>query len=103
MTNEVVTAMRASAMQERDQEEARLRKRLARAAGEIPSRQGSIIPATPGSVAPEFTDKAPTKKELHVFIFQDLICHFFKDLINNVTDSMSGSVRMPTNEGISSL
>ncbi len=56
-------AMRASAVQERDQEEARLRRRLARATGEVPSRQASIVPGTPGSVAPESLEKAPTKKE----------------------------------------
>jgi len=63
ITNEVVSALRASAVKERDQEEARLRKRLARAAGDGASRQGSIIPGTPGSVAPDSVEKAPTKKE----------------------------------------
>ncbi|KAH7342852.1 hypothetical protein BKA65DRAFT_552469 [Rhexocercosporidium sp. MPI-PUGE-AT-0058] len=63
ITNEVVSALRASAVKERDQEEARLRKRLARATGEVTSRQGSIMPGTPGSVAPESVEKAPTKKE----------------------------------------
>lgn len=50
-------------MKERDFEEARLKKRAARNNGELGAtpRQGSIIPGTPGSVAPE--DKAPTKKE----------------------------------------
>ncbi|CZT40736.1 related to tpa inducible protein [Rhynchosporium secalis] len=63
ITNEVVGALRTSALKERDLEEARLRKRLARAAGEVPSRQGSIISGTPGSVAPDSMEKAPTKKE----------------------------------------
>lgn len=40
-----------------------MRNRLARQSGEGPSRQASIIPGTPGSVAPEPSEKAPTKKE----------------------------------------
>ncbi|PBP27513.1 hypothetical protein BUE80_DR001741 [Diplocarpon rosae] len=63
LTSEVAAALRSSASQERDQEEARLRKRLARAAGEGVSRPGSIVPGTPGSIAPDSMDKAPTKKE----------------------------------------
>ena len=63
--NAVVTTLRASAQRERDFEEARIRKRnerTARASGDT-SRQGSIVPGTPGSVAPESSEKAPTKKE----------------------------------------
>jgi hypothetical protein len=64
MANDVVVALRAIASKERDFEEARLRKRNARAAGGVAtSRQGSIIPGTPGSIAPEASEKAPTKKE----------------------------------------
>ncbi|KAL2075713.1 hypothetical protein VTL71DRAFT_656 [Oculimacula yallundae] len=63
ITNEVVGALRTSALKERDLEEARLRRRLDRAAGIGPSRQGSTIPGTPGSVAPDSMEKAPTKKE----------------------------------------
>jgi hypothetical protein len=64
MANDVVVALRAIATKERDFEEARLRKRQARAAGgDAASRQGSIVPGTPGSVAPESSEKAPTKKE----------------------------------------
>jgi len=58
-----VTALRATAVKERDYEEARLRKRMARASGDATPRQGSVVPGTPGSVAPESTEKAPTKKE----------------------------------------
>ncbi|KAH8600485.1 hypothetical protein B0O99DRAFT_682172 [Bisporella sp. PMI_857] len=61
--NVVVTALRSSAQKERDFEEERIRKRnerAARASGDT-SRQGSIMPGTPGSVAPE--EKAPSKKE----------------------------------------
>jgi hypothetical protein len=50
-------------LKERDLEEARLRKRMARDSGQDTPRQGSVIPGTPGSVAPESTEKAPTKKE----------------------------------------
>lgn len=62
VTNEVVAALRKSALKERDFEEARLKKRLARTKGEVggTARQPAT-PGTPGSVAPE--DKAPTKKE----------------------------------------
>ena len=62
--NEVVTALRTAATKERDFEEARLKKRQARAAGEGVARQGSAAPGTPGAVANENTEKAPTKKEL---------------------------------------
>lgn len=61
--NEVVSALRSAATKERDFEEARLKKRLARAAGETTTRQGSVAPGTPGSVAPD-PEKAPTKKEM---------------------------------------
>jgi len=44
-------------------EEERLKKRRAREAGEATPRQGSIVPGTPGSVAPDPMEKAPTKKE----------------------------------------
>lgn len=50
-------------MKERDFEEARLRKRLNRTSGEGTPRQGSVIPGTPGLIAPEIPEKAPTKKE----------------------------------------
>lgn len=63
LTNEIVVAMRASAGKERDIEEIRLRKRQARASGEGVSRQNSILPGTPGSVAPDPSDKSLTKKE----------------------------------------
>lgn len=59
----MVTALRATAVKERDFEEARLRKRIARTSGDGTPRQGSVVPGTPGSVAPESTEKAPTKKE----------------------------------------
>lgn len=63
ITNELVAAFRAEAVKERDLEEARLRKRAARLAGGDTTRQGSVAPGTPGSVAPESMEKAPTKKE----------------------------------------
>lgn len=60
--------MRDLARQEREWEEARLRRRQVRKdgvtdAGASASRSGSVAPGTPGSVAPE-TEKAMTKKEL---------------------------------------
>lgn len=60
--------MRDLAKQEREWEEARLRKRQKRKdgipdGGAVGSRAGSVAPGTPGSVAPE-NDKAMTKKEL---------------------------------------
>jgi hypothetical protein len=62
-TNEVVVALRTAALKERDLEEIRLKKRQSRASGDGTPRQGSVIPGTPGSVAPESSEKAPTKKE----------------------------------------
>ncbi|KAE8451511.1 hypothetical protein EG329_003584 [Mollisiaceae sp. DMI_Dod_QoI] len=62
ITNELVSAFRGEATKERDIEEARLRRRNERAGGG-PQRQGSVAPGTPGSVAPESIEKAPTKKE----------------------------------------
>jgi len=63
----MTTTMRELARQEREWEEARLRKRQKRKdgipdSGSAPSRANSIAPGTPGSVAPE-GEKAPTKKE----------------------------------------
>ncbi|KUJ21819.1 uncharacterized protein LY89DRAFT_608352 [Mollisia scopiformis] len=62
ITNEVVAALRAEALKERDFEEARLRKRSEQAGGGA-QRQASVVPGTPGSIAPEVIEKAPTKKE----------------------------------------
>ncbi|EKD19819.1 hypothetical protein MBM_01771 [Drepanopeziza brunnea f. sp. 'multigermtubi' MB_m1] len=65
-TSEIAAALRTSATLEQAQEEARLRKRQDRANGggtAAASRQGSIVPGTPGSVAPDTDLKAPTKKE----------------------------------------
>ncbi|TVY84867.1 hypothetical protein LSUE1_G000691 [Lachnellula suecica] len=61
-TNEVVAALRTSAVKERADEEARLKKRNARANGETP-RSGSIVPGTPGSIAPEVPEKGTLKKD----------------------------------------
>ena len=36
---------------------------MARASGEGTPRQGSVVPGTPGSIAPEITEKGTTKKE----------------------------------------
>lgn len=60
--------MRELARQEREWEEARLRRRQKRKdgiadVGSTPSRPGSVAPGTPGSIAPE-SDKPMTKKEL---------------------------------------
>ncbi|UNI20164.1 hypothetical protein JDV02_006281 [Purpureocillium takamizusanense] len=60
--------MRERARQDREWEEARLRKRQRRKDGgpdgtATPTRAGSVAPATPGSVAPE-PEKAMTKKEM---------------------------------------
>ncbi|KAG8418825.1 hypothetical protein J3459_012008 [Metarhizium acridum] len=59
--------MRELARQEREWEEARLRRRQKRKDGPgdaaTPSRSGSMAPGTPGSVAPE-SDKPMTKKEM---------------------------------------
>jgi hypothetical protein len=65
ISNEVVAALRQTAKAERDFEEARLKKRNARSNGDMTAtpRQGSILPGTPGSIAPEISEKAPTKKE----------------------------------------
>ncbi|KAK4662491.1 hypothetical protein QC763_603880 [Podospora pseudopauciseta] len=61
-------AVRQNATSERDLEEARLRKRQKRLnpdAAQTGSRAGSIVPGTPGSVAPDGeAAKAPSKKEL---------------------------------------
>jgi len=56
-------ALRASASKEREFEEARLLKRQKRLTGEATPRQGSTLPSTPGSSAPEPSEKGPTKKE----------------------------------------
>lgn len=63
----MTVTMRELAKQEREWEEARLRRRQKRKDGTIEittagSRSGSVAPGTPGSVAPE-SDKAMTKKE----------------------------------------
>ena len=58
-----MSALRAQAMKERDFEEERLRKRRNRQEGGTVSRAGSVIPGTPGSIAPDPMEKAPTKKE----------------------------------------
>lgn len=55
--------MRAQAFKEREFEEQRLRKRKLRLEGGGASRTGSMVPGTPGTVAPEPMEKAPTKKE----------------------------------------
>ncbi|TWU78613.1 hypothetical protein ED733_004903 [Metarhizium rileyi] len=59
--------MRELARQEREWEEARLRRRQKRkdgvGDGTTPSRSGSVAPGTPGSVAPE-SEKPMTKKEM---------------------------------------
>ncbi|KAJ6439655.1 proteinrelated to tpa inducible protein [Purpureocillium lavendulum] len=64
----VTVPMRERARQDREWEEARLRKRQRRKDGgqdgtATPTRAGSAAPATPGSVAPE-PEKAMTKKEM---------------------------------------
>lgn len=65
ITNEVIIALRRQALKEREAEEVRLRKRLDRAAGTTTSsRQSSIVPGTPGSIAPENIEKMTTKKDL---------------------------------------
>ncbi|KAI5462251.1 hypothetical protein BGZ63DRAFT_355560 [Mariannaea sp. PMI_226] len=63
----MTTTMRELARQEREWEEARLRKRQRRKdgipdTGATPSRAGSVAPGTPGSVAPE--PEKLTKKEM---------------------------------------
>ncbi|KAM5363569.1 hypothetical protein ACJZ2D_011953 [Fusarium nematophilum] len=64
----MTTTMRDLARQERDWEEARLRKRQKRKdgipdSGTTTSRAGSVAPSTPGGAAPE-PEKAMTKKEM---------------------------------------
>ncbi|KAF5678904.1 hypothetical protein FHETE_1013 [Fusarium heterosporum] len=64
----MTTTMRDLARQERDWEEARLRKRQKRKdgipdSGTTTSRAGSVAPGTPGAAAPE-APKAMTKKEM---------------------------------------
>lgn len=64
----MTTTMREQARQERELEEARLRKRQRRKdgipdSGNTTSRAGSVAPGTPGSVAPE-PEKTMTKKEI---------------------------------------
>ncbi|QUC23793.1 uncharacterized protein UV8b_08034 [Ustilaginoidea virens] len=63
----MTVTMRDLARQEREWEEARLRRRQKRKegveAGSTPSRSGSVAPGTPGSVAPE-PDKPMSKKEM---------------------------------------
>ncbi|KAF7559120.1 hypothetical protein G7046_g5046 [Stylonectria norvegica] len=68
IASHMTTTMREMARQEREWEEARLRKRQKRRdgipdSGTTTSRSGSVAPGTPGSVAPE-PEKALTKKEL---------------------------------------
>ncbi|PHH78075.1 hypothetical protein CDD80_7425 [Ophiocordyceps camponoti-rufipedis] len=64
----MTVSMRDRARQEREWEEARLRKRQRRKeggadAGATNSRAGSVAPGTPGSMAPE-SEKTMTKKEM---------------------------------------
>ncbi|EEU47981.1 uncharacterized protein NECHADRAFT_31052 [Fusarium vanettenii 77-13-4] len=64
----MTTTMRDLARQERDWEEARLRKRQKRKdgipdSGSTTSRAGSVAPGTPGTTAPE-SQKTMTKKEM---------------------------------------
>ncbi len=65
--NTLAQSLRELGRNERDIEEARLRKRQKRegrtADGGSASRTSSVAPGTPGSTAPE-PEKAPTKKEL---------------------------------------
>ena len=60
--NELAQALRGTALKERDLEEERIKKRRAKASGDG-SRQASIAPGTPGLIAPDFPEKAFTKKE----------------------------------------
>lgn len=64
LTSELSKALRASAEAERDYEEARLLKRQNRTNPDGTPRSASVVPGTPGLVAPEPGEKAPTKKEL---------------------------------------
>ena len=64
----LILTMREAAKQEREWEEARLRKRQRRKdgvleTGSTSTRSNSIAPGTPGSIAPE-SEKPMTKKEL---------------------------------------
>lgn len=63
--NEVVSTLRTLAKKEREDEEIRLRKRAARAARTSGdgTRSNSVVPGTPGSVAPEASEKGSSKKE----------------------------------------
>ncbi|KAK2600143.1 hypothetical protein QQS21_005088 [Conoideocrella luteorostrata] len=68
IASSMAITMRELARQEREWEEARLRRRQKRKdgvadVGTTPSRSGSVAPGTPGSVAPE-SDKPMTKKEM---------------------------------------
>jgi hypothetical protein len=63
LTNQVVQGLRSLAQKDREYEEARLLKRQKRLAGDGASRQDSVVPGTPGSVAPEPSSKPLTKKE----------------------------------------
>ncbi|KAG9243293.1 transcription initiation factor TFIID component TAF4 family-domain-containing protein [Calycina marina] len=63
--NAVSFALRNAAQKERDLEELRIKKRNERnsgASGDV-SRQGSIAPGTPGTTAPEASEKSTSKKE----------------------------------------
>ncbi len=62
-TNELTHALRKVAEADRNFEEARLLKRQSRSTGDGTPRAGSVAPGTPGSVAPEPTNKPLTKKE----------------------------------------
>jgi hypothetical protein len=64
LTNDLTKALRDSAATEREFEEARLLKRQNRSNPDGTPRSASTVPGTPGSVAPEPGEKAPTKKEL---------------------------------------
>ncbi|KAG5998309.1 hypothetical protein E4U52_000644 [Claviceps spartinae] len=68
ISSSMMLTMRELARQEREWEEARLRRRQKRKdgaadVGTAPSRSGSVAPGTPGSVAPE-SEKPMTKKEM---------------------------------------
>ncbi|KAG6176086.1 hypothetical protein E4U27_005522 [Claviceps purpurea] len=68
ISSSMMLTMRELARQEREWEEARLRRRQKRKdgaadIGTAPSRSGSVAPGTPGSVAPE-SEKPMTKKEM---------------------------------------
>ncbi|CAG8957170.1 hypothetical protein HYFRA_00009371 [Hymenoscyphus fraxineus] len=62
MSNPVVFTLRELATKERDYEEERLKKRQKRETPSNASRPGSVV-GTPGSIAPDISEKAPTKKE----------------------------------------